>query len=75
MVTDHKRAQAAERQRRYRARRKAGLIVVPRVEVGDADFCVALADEGLLDPQCDDDPEAVRAAFRALISRWVGRNA
>ena len=58
-------SQAAERQRRYRRRRRAGIQVVP-VEV-DAEIVNMLVTKGCLSEQDTLDPQKIADALRKLV--------
>lgn len=55
-----------ERQRRYRARRKAGLRMFT-IEISEVELAAALESSGLLNPLNADDDEAVQRALNTLI--------
>jgi hypothetical protein len=64
---------AAERMRAYRARREAGVIVVP-VEVPEVDAAEALIEANLLPRAAAEDRTALAAALGELIRRLVARD-
>jgi hypothetical protein len=47
--------------------------VCTRIESDDVDLSLALADEGLIDPRRDDDPDEIRRGLRRLVERWLAR--
>ncbi|WP_143540767.1 hypothetical protein [Rhizobium sp. L43] len=57
---------AAERQRRYRDRRKAGRRVL-QIEIDEVELAAALERLHFLNPLEADDDEAVLKAFRAMV--------
>ncbi len=61
---------SAERTRRYRARRKQQLRVLP-IEVDECDLADFLLASGLLDLTKADDPAEMAAALSRLVSRWI----
>jgi hypothetical protein len=61
-------ASGADRQRRYRARRRKGLMSLRAVAVPD-DWGLTLADAGLIGPDQVDDPDAIRIATERFIAR------
>jgi hypothetical protein len=65
---------AKERQRRRRARIRAGRRLLP-IEVDDVNLGVALAAEGVIDPMRDDDPEELKEGLQRVIERWLSRHA
>ena len=65
---------SAERQRRHRARRKAGLMVLDGLEVFAVDHVEMLIEGKWLRREDEDDQAAVRAATSRLLV-WLGRPA
>jgi hypothetical protein len=63
-----------ERQRRRRERMSEGKRLVT-IEVDDVGLAIALAAEGYLDPQRDDDPEEIRAALERALAQLSDRHA
>ena len=74
LSSQRKKRLARERQRRHRERVKTGKRLVT-VEIDDVDAAVALAAEGVLDPQRDDDADAMREAIERTIARLCSRHA
>lgn len=62
---------AADRKRRYRARQRDGVIVVPLPV--PASTIAALADVGWLDPERQDDREAIADALIRQLRWWEAR--
>jgi hypothetical protein len=69
---ERKRKLARERQSRRRRRLQLGRVCT-RIESDDVDLSLALADEGLIDPRRDDDPDEIRRGLRRLVERWLAR--
>ncbi len=65
---DRKRALAAERQRRYRARRRNAILV--RAEMERFGFVEALVEAGRLGQWDEDDREAIDQAVTTILSDW-----
>jgi hypothetical protein len=64
---------AADRQRRYRQRRKAGKRCF-LIEVDEAELAIALEESGVMGPLDADDNESVSEALNEMI-RIIARNA
>jgi hypothetical protein len=64
---ERKRRLAPDRQRRRRDRLKAGNVLTV-IECNDVDLAVALATDGYIDPQKDNDPQRSLAACGCSLS-------